>query len=81
MHEKVQGMFDQKDTNKYDKLHDNLVAKKETNGETKKADDIPTVTVAIAGSIVDNAQSLELATRLASQIARAATIFRINEFF
>ncbi|XP_016720666.2 putative methyltransferase C9orf114 homolog isoform X2 [Gossypium hirsutum] len=52
---------------------------KETNGETKKADDIPTVTVAIAGSIVDNAQSLELATRLASQIARAATIFRIDE--
>ncbi|PPR97958.1 hypothetical protein GOBAR_AA22713 [Gossypium barbadense] len=32
--------------------------------ETKKADDIPTVTVAIAGSIVDNAQSLELATRV-----------------
>ncbi|TYG79316.1 hypothetical protein ES288_D02G129300v1 [Gossypium darwinii] len=37
---------------------------KETNGETKKVDDIPTVTVAIAGSIVDNAQSLELATRV-----------------
>ncbi|KAB2095269.1 hypothetical protein ES319_A01G024700v1 [Gossypium barbadense] len=52
---------------------------KETNGETKKSDDTPTVTVAIAGSIVDNAQSLELATRLASQIARAATIFRIDE--
>ncbi|TYH83490.1 hypothetical protein ES332_D02G135600v1 [Gossypium tomentosum] len=34
---------------------------KETNGETKKADDIPTVTVAIAGSIVvvfDNKSSL-----------------------
>ncbi|XP_040944244.1 putative methyltransferase C9orf114 [Gossypium hirsutum] len=34
-------------------------SEKETNGETKKADDIPTVTVPIAGSIVDNAQSLE----------------------
>ncbi|KAK8308164.1 hypothetical protein V6Z11_D02G036800, partial [Gossypium hirsutum] len=34
-----------------------------STSETKKADDIPTVTVAIAGSIVDNAQSLELATR------------------
>ncbi|XP_038998571.1 putative methyltransferase C9orf114 [Hibiscus syriacus] len=54
-------------------------AEKVTDGETKKADEIPTVTVAIAGSIVDNAQSLELATRLAGQIARAATIFRIDE--
>ncbi|KAK6929998.1 putative RNA methyltransferase [Dillenia turbinata] len=40
---------------------------------------IPTVSIAVAGSIIDNAQSLELATRLAGQIARAATIFRIDE--
>lgn len=40
---------------------------------------IPTVTVAIAGSIIHNAQSLELATRLAGQIARAVTIFRVDE--
>ncbi|CAN6452304.1 unnamed protein product [Victoria cruziana] len=40
---------------------------------------LPTVSVAVCGSIVDNAQSLELATRLAGQIARAATIFRIDE--
>lgn len=40
---------------------------------------IPTVSIAVPGSIVDNAQSLELATRLAGQIARAATIFRIDE--
>ncbi|XP_078148409.1 methyltransferase C9orf114 protein isoform X2 [Carex rostrata] len=39
----------------------------------------PTVSIAVAGSIVDNAQSLELATLLAGQIARAATIFRIDE--
>lgn len=32
-----------------------------------------------SGSIIDNAQSYELATRLAGQIARAATIFRIDE--
>ncbi|KAG8373047.1 hypothetical protein BUALT_Bualt12G0130200 [Buddleja alternifolia] len=39
----------------------------------------PTVTLAIPGSIINNAQSLELATRLAGQVARAATIFRIDE--
>ncbi|KAG5554759.1 hypothetical protein RHGRI_012349 [Rhododendron griersonianum] len=44
-----------------------------------RASVIPTVSVAVPGSIVDNAQSLELATRLAGQIARAATIFRIDE--
>ncbi|XP_010420729.1 PREDICTED: putative methyltransferase C9orf114 [Camelina sativa] len=38
-----------------------------------------TVSIAIAGSIIHNTQSLELATRLAGQIARAATIFRIDE--
>ncbi|KFK26174.1 hypothetical protein AALP_AA8G212400 [Arabis alpina] len=47
--------------------------------EEKKNEDIPTVTIAIAGSIIHNTQSLELATRLAGQIARAATIFRIDE--
>ncbi|KAI3786746.1 hypothetical protein L1987_40672 [Smallanthus sonchifolius] len=39
----------------------------------------PTVSIALPGSIIDNTQSFELATRLAGQIARAATIFRINE--
>ncbi|KAL3641990.1 hypothetical protein CASFOL_012805 [Castilleja foliolosa] len=39
----------------------------------------PTLSIALPGSIIDNAQSLELATRLAGQIARAATIFRIDE--
>lgn len=44
-------------------------------------DDIsrPTVSIALPGSIIDNTQSFELATRLAGQIARAATIFRIDE--
>ncbi|XP_021830132.1 putative methyltransferase C9orf114 [Prunus avium] len=44
-----------------------------------KAALIPTVSVAVPGSIIHNAQSLELATRLAGQIARAMTIFRIDE--
>ncbi|GJN40223.1 hypothetical protein PR202_gb29407 [Eleusine coracana subsp. coracana] len=52
----------------------------------------PTVSIAVAGSIIDNAQSLELATlvsqaltralflfQLAGQIARAVTVFRIDE--
>ncbi|KAL5701792.1 hypothetical protein ACHQM5_027094 [Ranunculus cassubicifolius] len=51
--------------------------KKHKNKEEKY--EIPTVTMAVAGSIIHNAQSLELATRLAGQIARAATIFRIDE--
>ncbi|CAK9173648.1 unnamed protein product [Ilex paraguariensis] len=41
--------------------------------------ELPTVSIALPGSIIDNAQSLELATRLAGQIARAVTIFRIDE--
>ncbi|KAL8100241.1 uncharacterized protein LOC141683359 [Apium graveolens] len=39
----------------------------------------PTVSIALPGSIIHNAQTLELATRLAGQIARAATIYRIEE--
>ncbi|KAF4365047.1 hypothetical protein F8388_001795 [Cannabis sativa] len=53
--------------------------KKDKQGEGLKPKDIPTVTIALPGSIIDNTQSYELATRLAGQIARAATIFRIDE--
>ncbi|CAH8365337.1 unnamed protein product [Eruca vesicaria subsp. sativa] len=52
---------------------------KKQNVEEKKHEERPTVTIAIAGSIINNTQSLELATRLAGQIARASTIFRIDE--
>ncbi|KAF5198084.1 Spout domain containing methyltransferase [Thalictrum thalictroides] len=45
----------------------------------KKKYEIPTISIAVPGSITHNAQSLELATRLAGQIARAATIFRVDE--
>lgn len=39
----------------------------------------PTVSIAVPGSILDNTQTLERATQVAGQIARAACIFRINE--
>lgn len=51
----------------------------EENGEEAEGGGVQTVSIAVAGSIIDNAQSSELATRLAGQIARAATIFRIDE--
>ncbi|KAD5317849.1 hypothetical protein E3N88_17795 [Mikania micrantha] len=55
--------------------------KKKKKNKTRDGDNVtpPTVTVALPGSIIDNTQSFELATRLAGQIARAATIFRIDE--
>ncbi|KAG6513111.1 hypothetical protein ZIOFF_023419 [Zingiber officinale] len=56
--------------------------RKEGKGEEKRKkrkEKKPTVSIAVAGSIIDNAQSLELATLLAGQVARAATIFRIDE--
>ncbi|KAL6626157.1 hypothetical protein ACP70R_029883 [Stipagrostis hirtigluma subsp. patula] len=54
--------------------------KDEDGGEEKAAPKRkPTLSIAVAGSIIDNAQSLELATLLAGQIARAATVFRVDE--
>lgn len=53
--------------------------KREEKRQQRKGKETPTVSIAVAGSIIDNAQSLELATRLAGQIARAATIFRVDE--
>lgn len=37
------------------------------------------MTIVIPASIVDNAQSMELKTYLVGQIAKAATIFCVNE--
>lgn len=39
----------------------------------------PTVSIALPGSIVDNAQSQELRTYLVGQVARAAVVFKVNE--
>ena len=38
----------------------------------------PTVTIALAGSVIANAQSAELRTYLAGQIARAAAVFTVD---
>ncbi|KAL5701799.1 hypothetical protein ACHQM5_027098 [Ranunculus cassubicifolius] len=53
--------------------------KKKRKEDSSKDTKIPTVSIAVPGSITKNAQSLELATRLAGQIARAATIFGVDE--
>ena len=37
------------------------------------------MTVALPGSVMDNAQSMELRTYLAGQIARACSVFCIDE--
>ncbi|GLT78456.1 hypothetical protein SLA2020_499920 [Shorea laevis] len=58
---------------------DSQQSKKKEKKKNKKAKESSTVSIAIAGSIIHNAQSLHLATRLAGQISRAATIFRIDE--
>lgn len=39
----------------------------------------PTVSIAVPGSILDNAQTPELRTYLAGQIARAACIYKVDE--
>lgn len=40
---------------------------------------VSTISIAVPGSIMDNAQSAELRTYLAGQIARAACVFRVDE--
>lgn len=42
-------------------------------------DPISTISIAVPGSILENAQSPELRTYLAGQIARAACIFQVDE--
>jgi predicted SPOUT superfamily RNA methylase MTH1 len=39
----------------------------------------PTLSIAVAASVIDNVQSAELATLVAGQIARTAAIFNIDE--
>lgn len=45
----------------------------------KKYSEISTVSIAIPGSILENAQSAELRTYLAGQLARAACVFCVDE--
>ncbi|XP_038222924.1 putative methyltransferase C9orf114 [Zerene cesonia] len=52
--------------------------KEETEKEKKYAE-ISTISIAVPGSILENAQSAELRTYLAGQIARAACVFCVDE--
>ncbi|XP_055838734.1 putative methyltransferase C9orf114 [Episyrphus balteatus] len=61
--------------NKLEELAKSAQLQKAT--ETKKP--LSTVSIAVPGSILENAQSSELRTYVAGQIARAACIFRVNE--
>ncbi|KAL5286598.1 C9orf114 family protein [Megaselia abdita] len=47
--------------------------------EEEKILPVSTVSIAVPGSILENAQSPELRSYLAGQIARAACIFKIDE--
>lgn len=58
---------------------------KETESNSKKDEEknkvnpFSTISIAVPGSILENAQTLELRTYLAGQIARAASIFQVDE--
>uniref|UniRef100_A0A915HMR4 Uncharacterized protein n=1 Tax=Romanomermis culicivorax TaxID=13658 RepID=A0A915HMR4_ROMCU len=56
---------------------DNIVA--ESSQNDSELGRSYTVSIALPGSILDNAQSAELRTYLAGQIARAAVIFQVDE--
>ncbi|KAJ6431382.1 hypothetical protein OIU84_018798 [Salix udensis] len=77
--DKPENELDLTNGDSYKKKRRGRMRNKERNESDKEAKEIPTVSIAVSGSIINNAQSLELATRLAGQIARAATIFRIDE--
>ncbi|XP_014599228.1 PREDICTED: putative methyltransferase C9orf114 homolog [Polistes canadensis] len=53
--------------------------KKENTEKKIKINNTSTITIAVPGSILDNAQSVELRTYLAGQIARAACIYKVDE--
>ncbi|XP_035730880.1 putative methyltransferase C9orf114 homolog [Vespa mandarinia] len=57
---------------------ENETKKEESEAKIKKKK-TSTITIAIPGSILDNAQSAELRTYLAGQIARAACIYKVDE--
>uniref|UniRef100_H2YY31 28S rRNA (uridine-N(3))-methyltransferase n=1 Tax=Ciona savignyi TaxID=51511 RepID=H2YY31_CIOSA len=75
-----------KEKRKIRKLEKSMVLKQETEKKQKEPEKPPqnngrcfTVSVALPGSILDNAQSPELRTYLAGQIARACVIFQVDE--
>ncbi|XP_063377185.1 putative methyltransferase C9orf114 [Cydia fagiglandana] len=52
---------------------------REEQEKKKKYAEISTISIAVPGSIMENAQSAELRTYLAGQIARAACVFCVDE--
>lgn len=54
-------------------------AKIEAEIQEKQTPTVSTLSIAVPGSIIENAQSEELRTYLAGQIARAACIFKVDE--
>ncbi|XP_046738655.1 putative methyltransferase C9orf114 homolog [Diprion similis] len=60
---------------------ENLAEEVKKSNESEKilTKNVSTVSIAVPGSILDNAQSPELRTYLAGQIARAACIYKIDE--
>lgn len=63
------------------KKHKRSKKKNKSKGaeEANKPEGLSTITIAIPGSILENAQSPELRSYLAGQLARAACIFQIDE--
>lgn len=61
-----------------EKDHQEEAAKKQRADQSKTGRDY-TVSVALPGSVLDNAQSTELRTYLAGQIARACVVFCVDE--
>lgn len=57
----------------------NLLKESNSVEQEEQLEDVSTLTVAVPGSILENAQSLELRTYLAGQIARAACMFQVDE--
>ncbi|XP_012253005.2 putative methyltransferase C9orf114 [Athalia rosae] len=59
---------------------ENVVEETKRSNKTEKSrNTVSTISIAVPGSILDNAQSSELRTYLAGQIARAACIYKIDE--
>ncbi|XP_059615392.1 putative methyltransferase C9orf114 homolog [Phlebotomus argentipes] len=53
--------------------------KKQAEAEISEVSEVSTISIAVPGSILENAHSLELKTYLAGQIARAACIYNVDE--
>lgn len=58
----------------------NQKKRKKKEKKERKGKEIPTISIAVAGSIIDNAQSLELATRVCAQ-SQNPPFFRVLLLF